>query len=60
MHGAFAGDVNNKHKLIGLLDFIYTVIGGNVFAIILLENITADELTTCTKILSTFRCPLDD
>ena len=30
MHGAIACEVNNKLKLIGLLDFIYTAIGGNV------------------------------
>ena len=30
MHGAIAIDVINKRKLIGLLDFHFTVIGGNV------------------------------
>ena len=30
MNDAIAGDVNNKRKLIGLLDFIITVIGGKV------------------------------
>ena len=30
MHGAIAVDVINKRKLIGLLDFHFTVIGGNV------------------------------
>ena len=30
VHGAIAVDVINKRKLIGLLDFHFTVIGGNV------------------------------
>ena len=30
VHSALAGDVNNKRKLLGLLNFIYTVIAGNV------------------------------
>ena len=29
MHGVIAVDVINKRKLIGLLDFHFTVIGGN-------------------------------
>lgn len=30
VHGAIAVDVINKRKLIGLLDFHFTVVGGNV------------------------------
>jgi len=30
VHGAVAVDVINKRKLIGLLDFHFTVVGGNV------------------------------
>ena len=30
MHDMIAADVNNKRKLIGLLNFIHTVMGGNV------------------------------
>ena len=30
MYDAIAGDVNNKRELIGLLDFVNTVIGGKV------------------------------